>query len=110
MVYRWLFFHLFSSVARKRLLSGAGIFGRTAEILSDWGLEQPGVDFSIEHHHKCEKEELCTGDYFSVEKEQGKMILKLSSVDCRFEYLNVTMESETYTHIVHLVQLDCKYA
>ena len=102
--------HLFSSVAGTRLDSVAAIFGRAAEIPSDWGLEQPGVEFSILGYHNCEKEELCTGNYFSVEKEQGKMILKLGSVDCTFPYLDVIMESETYTHYVTLLQLNCKYA
>ena len=110
LVYRWHFLHLFSSVAGTRLASGAAMYGRTVEIPSDWGLEQPGVEFSIEYYHNCEKEELCTGNYFSVEKETGKMILKLGSVNCNFPYLSVTMESQTYTHYVALFQLNCKYA
>ena len=110
MFYRWLFLHLFSSVARTLLKSVVAMYGTAAEIPSDWGLEQPGVEFSIDGYHNCEKEELCTGRYFSVEKKQGKMIVKLGSVDCRLAYLPVTMKSQTYAHYVMLYQLNCKYA
>ena len=110
MVYKWLFLHLFSSVARTSLRSTAATYGSTVEIPSDWGLEQPGVEISIRDYYNCEKEELCTGKYFSVEEEQGKMILKLGSVDCNDPYLFVTMESQTNTHTVIIYRLDCKYA
>ena len=116
MVYRWLFLHLFSSVARTRSVAAifgrtAAIFGRTAEIPSDWRLGQPGVEFSIDDYHNCEKEELCTGNYFSVEEEQGKMILKLGSVDCHRPFLQVRMRmSRNWFKNFPLYQLNCKYA
>ena len=110
MVYRWLFLHLFSIVADTCLESDAAMYGRTAEIPSDWGLEQPGVEFHIMGYHNCEDDYLCMGNYFSVEKEQGKMILKLGSVHCHDKYIFVIMESQTHAHCVTLNQLNCKYA
>ena len=110
MVYRWLFLHLFSSVARTRLRSTAATYGSTVEIPSDWWLEQPGVEISIKGYHYCENVARCTGKYFSVEEEEGKMMLKLWSLDCHRPYLSVTMESQSHAHYVKLFQIYCKYA
>ena len=106
MVYRWLFLHLFSLVAESYEASAVAMYDRTVEIPSDWALEQPGVEFSISGYYKCENEELCVGNYFSVEEEQGKMILKLGSVDCTDLFLVVTVESKLYI----LFHLKCEYA